>query len=66
MFVRKVLDALQLDDEYIFDQDIDEVFSHLLPLVAHGKRSLSGGSNSASVQFQEQCAFINFLQESRA
>jgi len=65
MFVRKVVNALQLDNEYIFDQDIDKVFSHRLALIAHGKKSLSRSSNSASAQFHEQSPLVDFLQESR-
>jgi hypothetical protein len=48
VLARKALYTFQFDHEYVFDEDIGEVFSDAVILVANWKRRLGRGSDAAN------------------
>jgi hypothetical protein len=64
MFVRETIYTLQLDHNYVLDNDVSEILSNALSFVCNGKRRLRICPYATNAQFYKECALVDFLQKS--
>jgi hypothetical protein len=66
VLVSQVLDALELDDNEVLDENVSAILADHMALVLHDKRSLRSGSDPPELEFPEQATFVDFFEKTGA
>ena len=62
----KLLDGLELDDQFAANQKVGTTFSDAESLVVHGKRNLTFEWNLPTAQLHRESFFVDRLGETRS
>ncbi len=64
MFFGEAVDTLQFDDQYIFDENISKVISHVMALVPDCKGSLGCRSDTLNGEFSNERTLVDLFEKS--